>query len=143
MHIHVVPLFCWLLEIIFLFRYQTIYYYMQTFPGLLRSKRPSPVRIIVIDQGFLFFLLFYLGRLIFFFYCLFLILFDDILWEPASMLLILSGYEQLAVFYQIPGMAIRDPKTGIRFPTHWFMLVIRACPYTYWDIWLLHSNPAG
>lgn len=125
-HIHMIPLFFWLLEFLFFIRYKAIYYYMQLIPKILQKKEQGPVHIIVIDQGLLFFMLFYLGRLFFFLYCLFLILFDEELWQPACMLLMLSSLEQLAVYYQIDGLAQKDEGTGIRVPTLWFTALIRG-----------------
>ena len=125
--IHIIPLLFWMLEIVFFIRYKAMYYYMQLIPRILRRKKDQgPVHIIIIDQGILLFILFYIGRLFFFLYCLYLILFEDTLWEPACMLLMLSSLEQLAVYYQVTGLAQKDPDSGLLFPTLWFTALMRG-----------------
>jgi len=114
------------MEVVFLIRYKAVYYYMQLIPRILRKREQSPVHIIIVDQGLLLFILFYLARLGFFLYCLFLIVFTDDLWQPGCMLLFLSSLEQLAVYYQVTGLAEKDPDTGLRTPTLWFEALIRG-----------------
>ena len=116
--VYAIPLFFLIMELVFLFHYRKLYYYMQVLPPLWK-RRPKGVRLIIISKDVLHFLLYDVVRLLYMIYYTYIVLFTPY-WQPGCMLLFISSLTQLAVTFRISGITQVDPQSGVVYPTRLF-----------------------
>jgi hypothetical protein len=115
MVVYLIPLFFLVMELIFLFNYRKIYYYMQVLPSIWKH-RTKGIRLVIVSRDVLFFLLHYIVRILYLIYCIYIVLFTPY-WQPGCMLLFISSLTQMAVSFRISGLTTVDPRNGFAYPT--------------------------